>query len=534
MTDTFVLKIDSNSTGLKYCEEDRTLPIGTLPVTASDQFWYSLEPNSYTDFGAPTKTVARQPINVSRQIRKGTLTDLDPAGGFQNDLTQDGLTRLLQGFFFANLRESFDTAPYNGTVSTVSSVVASSHEYVSSDFAGTLPVADALIAGFNFANSANNGLHVVSSASTTDIVVAAASTADETAPASARLIVVGQQGASADFAIVQPGAGVGFPSLTSIALDFTTLPVDAVIPGAWMWIGGDSAGTEFATAANNGWARIRSVAAHAITFDKTSNEMVADAGTGKTVQIFWGKVLRNEPVEADQVRRTYHFERTLGQPDLSDPTAPQAEYLVGAVPNEMTFNMATAEKITLDLTNLACDYDTIDVTGTILSQVSDVNNPVLASEDAFNTTSDVARAKMTILTANDASPSTLFAEITEFKFMVKNNLKGNKALGKLGPFEITAGFFEGSGSVQAYFNQVAALAAVRANADVSIDFALAKNNQGMIADLCLLTLQTKGLDVKINEPIMLPIDMTLGADRNFNHTLLMSFFDFLPDAAMPA
>jgi hypothetical protein len=80
---------------------------------------------------------------------------------------------------------------------------------------------------------------------------------------------------------------------------------------------------------------------------------------------------------------------------------------------------------------------------------------------------------------------------------------------------------------------VASINAVRNNADVSIDFALAKNNQGILFDLCLLTLQTKGLDVKINEPIMLPIDMTFGADRNFNHTVLTEFFSYLPNVAMP-
>ncbi len=351
---------------------------------------------------------------------------------------------------------------------------------------------------------------------------------DETAGASARFERVGHQFAASDLTVVNDG--IDLPSYVSGAVTLTNLPL---IPGQWLWVGGDSAVDEFAIPANNGWARIRSISATAFTVDKTSSELVTDSGTAKTIQIFWGKVLQNEATPSIQVRRTYAAERTLGNPDMNNPTAPQAEYVMGSVPNELTVNMTTAEKITFDMTFLGTDYSTIDTNGVVLSQVGGASAPAIVSEDAFNTTSHVVRAKMSVLSNVDSAPTSLFAEITEFKFTVKNNDKANKAIGKLGPFEITFGFFEGSGSVQAYFNQVAAVQAVRNNADVSIDFAVANNNKGILFDLPLLTLSTKGLDVKINEPIMLPIDMTMGADRNFNTTMLMEFFDYLPNLAMP-
>lgn len=638
-----VKKLDSNITGLRFAEEST---IGILPAAAK-QVWYPLEPNSYTDFGANTKTVARQPINPSRQLRKGVLTDLDPMAGFANDLTQDGLTRLLQGFFFANLRESYDSTPFNGVQGSVASVTGSSHTVtfgLTSSLASVL--ANSLVKLSNFTKNANNGLFEVAShtqvagtgvltssanytngdtitingrvytlrsgavtldgdvhvgaseaatitnivnaindsggvpgtdyfvtapdptvtavsgthtvsvtsinfGSTVDtyattttsaatwgsatltgssatLVMTAGLTDESPAGTGARVEVAGYQTATGDVTITNDG--VDLPFMTATVLDFTTLPL---IAGEWIWIGGDGAAFEFATAADNGWARIRSITTHVLTFDKTSSEMVTDNGSGKTIQFFWGKMLRNEATPNIQVRRTYTMERTLGDPDLSAPTTPQAEYVVGAVSNEMTVNMTTAEKVTLDLTFLGTDYMTIDTTGTILSAAVGASAPAIVSEDAFNTTSHTVRAKMSVLSNTDSAPTSLFAEITEFKFTVKNNLKANKAVGKLGPFEITAGFFEGSGSVQAYFNQVAAVQAVRNNADVSIDFALAKNNEGILYDLRLLTLQSKGLDVKINEPILLPIEMKMGADRNFNDTVFMEFFDYLPNAAMP-
>ena len=108
------LSIDSNETGLSFAEE--TTP-KVLPETPT---WYGLEPNTYTKFGATYGSVARIPITSDRQQRKGTITDLTVGGGFQTDFTQNNLTRLLQGFFFADIKEkpssaALNAAPYGAT-----------------------------------------------------------------------------------------------------------------------------------------------------------------------------------------------------------------------------------------------------------------------------------------------------------------------------------------------------------------------------------------------------------------------------------
>src|SRR3954471_12782330 len=94
--------IDSNVTGLAFAEEVslKLLAGETAPgVGAATAPWYGLEPNTYADFGATLTSIARETINATRQRLKGTIVDEAAKAGFNIDLTQRNLTRLLQGFF---------------------------------------------------------------------------------------------------------------------------------------------------------------------------------------------------------------------------------------------------------------------------------------------------------------------------------------------------------------------------------------------------------------------------------------------------
>lgn len=381
-------------------------------------------------------------------------------------------------------------------------------------------------------DAANNGVFDVSSVANNVVTVSQTLTLDATPNANATMTTVGFEGAAGDLDIDDASA---LPALTSTTADFTTM---SLIPGEWIFIGGDAASEAFTNvdaagnSVNNGFARIHTVAANRLDFDKTSFVMTAEASTTETIRLFFGRVLKNESDPTLQVRRTYQLERTLGAPDDAVPAEIQAEYVEGWTPNEFTFNFTTADKITVDLTGIATDVSTIDgPTG-----LKAGSRPTLVSGDAFNTSNDIARLKLSVLDRLAGSaPSALFAFLTEFSVNINNNVTPNKAISVLGAFDVTAGQFNVEGSMEAYFASVAAVASIRNNDDITLDFAMVKgaagSKAGVLVDVPLITLGDGRLAVEQDEAITLPLDIPAGADRDFNHTLLMVFFDHLPDRA---
>jgi hypothetical protein len=383
-------------------------------------------------------------------------------------------------------------------------------------------------------DAANNGLFTVAAghAGSNVISVDQNLVTDAAPAATATMTTVGFEGAAGDLDIDASGA---LPQLTTAAEDFQTM---GLIPGEWIFIGGDLAAEAFTNVdtdgneVNNGWARIHTVATGALTFDKTSFPMTTEASTTETIRIWFGRVLKNESDPTLQVRRTYQLERQLGTPDADFPAQIQAEYLEGWVPNEMTLNYATADKITADLSGIATNVSTIDGPTALKAGA----RPSLVSGDAFNTSNDISRLKLAVLdrTAGSA-PTALFAFLTEFSVTINNNLSPNKAISVLGAFDVTAGQFNVEGSMEAYFADVTAVTSIRNNDDVTFDVAQVKGatgaKAGMLIDVPLITLGDGRLEVTQDEPITLPLDIPAGADRVFDHTLLMMFWDYLPDRA---
>src|ERR1019366_8489509 len=224
--------------------------------------------------------------NVTDLVRVGVETsgpiNMEVAYQSVDDLVRQSMQA---NWVFTPERDNYGTA--GGTISAVSSTLytfATAPTPTTDQNVGTF-LAAMLVYATGFAVAGNNGLKVLTAASATTATAAGLGT--EASPAAAaHLKVVGLQGASADITATAT-------TLLSTVLDFTTF---GLAQGQWIYIGGTAANTGFVTAACNGWARISlttAITAQVITLDIVPTGMTTDAGTSKTIQIFYGDYIRN-------------------------------------------------------------------------------------------------------------------------------------------------------------------------------------------------------------------------------------------------
>lgn len=493
-------KIDSNVVGLNYAEEEC---LGKLPTTPK---WQALDPNSYSDFGGELSTASRSPISASRQNKKGAITDLSAKAGFEVDFTQTGLNDLMQGLFFADNRKK---AEVNVTAVTSDGFTATN--------TGNKIKQDNIVKASGFKTSALNKNFTVKTGTNgttikTDALTAGADTG--------LLQVVGHAFANGDLKFTVEN---GIYGLTTTAGTLNTL---GLIPGEWIFVGGDQTNSQFATAGTF-YARIDTIAEKKITFDNGTfkQSLQKDDGTGKSIEIYFGTVLKNENEPSKIKRRSYTFERTLGE--VAGTNKKQAEYINGAVFGEFSLSASTNEFVKAECkftgTNVDFKADTTLLSNGKLTPAK--------GESPFNTAKDMRSMRLSLVDKTKTVSTPLFAYLTELSLEVNNNLSENKALGVFGAMDISAGNFEVKGSTTAYFATTEAQQAVLNYSDVGLSSIFAKDNAGFLFDIPLLGLGGGQNSVEKDNPITISLDIE-GAENKHGYTMMYINFPYLPKVAM--
>jgi hypothetical protein len=496
-------KQDSNNVGLFVTREasNRTLEASPIFITR--------EPNDFDDLGGEYTKVARRPFNPSRQRKKGGLVDLDADGGWNEDVTQNNMLDVIDAFCFAAQRKK-------GYSANVAAVSATDDYTVDSS---TDMLVGSIVLGAGFTETANNGIHVLNGITDATHVSTGDALVDEAAGASKTLTVVGYQFPAADVVATLVG---GTFVLTSATIDPTTF---GLIPGEWLFIGGQAAGNRLgAAAALTGYARLKEATADALIFDKTTFTAAADDGADTTLQIFFGTVIRNEDDPDLIVKYTHTVERTLGR----DEDGRHSEYIDGFVYNELTWNSPLSDKVNVDVKGIGATHNTRTGLEGPLCEDGSASIVAALGEDFFNTSSNVYRLRMALLDEATLNPTPLFARVSEFSVKINNNVSGNKAQGTLGSFDTTAGGFDVDLEATAYFSHVSGIQSIPDNADVTFDAIYSKQNAAIVIDLPLLSNGGGRLEIEMDAPIMIPLESP-AAESDFGHTVLFTFLPYVPD-----
>lgn len=479
----------------------REQTFGVLPGSPS---WLQLEPNGITRWGAEITKVTRNPINKSRQRRKGATVDLDSGVGLDTDLTMEHLIEFAEGFAFASYAHPGGT----GVASFVVTAVTATGYTVAA--AGDL-AERTLIYGRGHVNAANNGLKMVGAASIATEIKTAGLVAEAAIPASqnAHVDVAGVAGAAADLEIDVNG------DLISTLLDFTTLDLTV---GQFIWIGGDAALNRFAIAANRGLARITAIAANKLTLDKTTNVLAVDDGAAKEIHIYYGRYLRNVAVDhASYLIRSYTVEGVF--PQLGVGPVDMYQYASGNYCDELAFALPLADKA-----GLAIGLVGKDTAVPTTVRATDANAPrVPVRTAAFNTTADIAR--LIVMETDETGISTYFKDLN---LTIRNGVSPEKVLGTLGAIDMNTGDLEVDIEATLVFSNHEVIEAVRENRTVTMHFGLRNDDGGFVVDLPSMTIEGGELDLPENESVTVSMNAMAHQDAVLGTSFSLSLFPYMP------
>lgn len=478
--------------------------------------------NSVAAFGGQDTKIPRQYFNEARQLGLANLVDRDAVANIQVDLTKNEITELWQSLFFSVAHEKACTQPLNGSSVTITAVDGTNDQYEAASGLTTAPHqfrAGDIILASGFGVAANNGIKVLDAVAAAAVDTVEDLTAEASPPATAMIRTVGFQGAADDITITNSGSA--FPVLGSTTKDFTELGLSE---GEWFRIGGDASGLRFGTAASNCWARARTIAANAITIDKSTSTIVTDTGSGKTVQLFFGTHFRNELTAALIVQILFKLERTLG----SDGSGTIAQYVLDSILNKATFSIEKAGKATVDLEFLGS-------TASIQTGVQSATRPALTPDDFLNTSTNVLRIKTAVKSTTNANPTSLTRYEDSVEIVIDNGAQPVKVVGTLGAIGAVPDLFRVTASLNNLLDRTDIQAAALANTQLDFDTILYQSNGGLVFDGPRCTANAPSIEGEqgpnaIREPIELIFaDSTdSGGARN---TFTLTQFPYLPTAA---
>lgn len=470
--------------------------------------WRQSEPNTIDSFYPDVKKVARSPLSRIRALRKGTIVDLDANPGWTSDLTKDVIDYFIEGIMFSA------TKCLTSPVIFVPTAVTTSQFTVA---AGGAIAAGLLVYARNFFNAVNNGLFVVGASSTGTAIKVTGTVAEAAPPANVTLEVVGVRGASGDLTLDASN------NLLSTVLDFTTLGLTV---GQWLWLGGTTTITQFVSNLNRGFARIRAISAHQITLDRHSWTVTGvDAGTSKTVDVYFGRFLRNVARDSTDYKEvTYQYE--VSYPDLNAPGTPEFEYMGGCYHSKWTVSAPLTNKATVKIEHIGMSSTAPSTTRA--TNASSAVAPICT--DSINTSTSFNRLRVALPNEADVSTTAISQDVQNLTLSIMNNCSGVKVLGTLGPKYVNIGKFQIEAQADLILVNDQIVAAVAANTQMSLDFATRNGDFAVLWDMPAVTAESADKKFPSNQSVTVSPKFVGFNDPTMGYTLGVSIFGYCPAA----
>jgi hypothetical protein len=403
------------------------------------------------------------------------------------------------------LSEVFRSAFYNTWTNTPQRYNDGTADSVITNLANSTDVAtvatgDAFVAGqlvrfTGFTAAGNNGIFKCTTGSATvPAFLGAGFTLEAAPPATAKMKVVGFQGASGDITASSTG-------LSSTSLNFTTLGLSV---GQWIKIGGTASGDKFATAALNDWMRITAITATALTLDNRPSGWTTDAGTSKTIKVWFGDQIKNGTTQTGlSIEKGF-----MGQ------TSPTYIVNTGMVVDALEMTMTSKQKITGSATFTGMGG-------------SESTTSLDASPDAATTGLIMASNANVGRLAENGSTLTSPNWARELTFSIANNLRTIESIDQASPVDVREGECTVTGKISTYFGSDTLLAKLYAGTATAINARVAKSSQAMIWQFPRVTMRSGNPAAGgKNQDVMLDMDWQSSLDSTTNAHVILDRLEY--------
>ncbi len=439
------------------------------------------------------ESLAFQPQSTTSDTIRDDRMDSDPIlvgrnnqGGINFELIYPMPRTALSDWFESAFFNTWSQTPErdnDGTADSVITDIGTTANTVTVT-TGAAYVVGHLVRHTGFAVAGNNGLFPVTTGGTTSYVSSGASFTAETAPpAAARSKVVGFQGTSGDITATATG-------LASTTLNFTTFGLQV---GQWIKIGGTGAAFQFNTALLNTFTRVAGISANALTLDNLPPGWTTDAGTGKTIRVFFGDRLRNGTTElGNSIERSF-----LGQ------TTPTHIIHRGMIADQLQLSFQRKAKVTGSFTFMGMD----GAQGTTANGASYDAAPLPALFPAMASSAHVGRVAEAgaVLTAPNWASS--------ISFTLRNNLRMIEAVDSIAAVDIGSGTQQVTAELTAYFGDNSLYSKIMAMTPTSLNWRVERSNRALVFSLPRVTPMSGNPNAGArNQDVTLPIMMQASPD----------------------